>query len=298
MLLNSLPNFIYGTTRLDEGTPLQQRQEVARLASKHCSWFHISEQYGSALGTLGALIAEEQLPPPRSIFKMEAATTAELVPLCQRHCRALGVTSMDIGQLCLRDRSITELLPGSRGYEDLQNLKRSGLVKSFVIEVFPWTSNLAELALDEGAIGNLAEGFIFYFNPLQRFVSNGLWQKMTRAKVPFIGMRSVCGNNVLALRDQPGAAWKPYLQERATQIAPIFEASGESDWGRFCMRFAHSHPNLRSTVGATASRDNLSAFVNNSVSPEALPSETLQQIHDLQVQWSEKVDALAEAWSM
>lgn len=298
MLIDSLPNYIYGTTRLDEGTSLAQREDVARHALQHCSWFHVSEQYGSALGTLGTLLKKEQLNAPQTIFKMEAESLGDFEALCRRHTDILGVKAMDIGQLCLRDRSLDEFLPGSAGYAELQRLKSEGLVKAYVIEVFPWTSNLAEQILDAGAIGDIAEGFIFYFNPLQRFVSNSLWQKISENNITFIGMRSVCGNTVHALRDKPGAAWQPYLQERAVQIAPIFEASGEQSWGRFCLRFAHSYSLLQASVGATASMNNLQDFIENSAAPKALPTETLQRIEALQSQWSDEVDALAEAWSM
>ncbi len=98
----------------------------------------------------------------------------------------------------------------------------------------------------------IVDGYIFYLNPLQRFASNELWEMLVGRDEPMIAMRTVAGGNIHRLRDVPGYAWKQYLQERAAEVAPIFERSGIPSWTEFCVRFAHSFPQVRATVGATS----------------------------------------------
>jgi len=101
-------------------------------------------------------------------------------------------------------------------------------------------------ALRAGYTEGIVDGFIFYLNPLQRFASNALWQEIVSRKQPIIAMRTVSGGPVHQLRDVPGFAWKHYLQERAVEVAPIFERSGIESWTEFCVRFAHSFSSRQS----------------------------------------------------
>ena len=49
-LLNDLPPYIYGTTRLgDQNLPFEDRVGVARAAMEGTNWFHTSHSYGNAL---------------------------------------------------------------------------------------------------------------------------------------------------------------------------------------------------------------------------------------------------------
>jgi hypothetical protein len=96
----------------------------------------------------------------------------------------------------------------------------------------------------------------------------------------------------------PGYAWKSYLQERAAEVVPIFERSGIESWTTFCVRFAHSFPLVRATVGATSKLENLQEFLAASQNIEPLPAEIIDEIVKLHYRWSDELDMKAEHWSM
>jgi hypothetical protein len=113
-----------------------------------------------------------------------------------------------------------------------------------------------------------------------------------------IAMRTVAGGNVHKLRDVPGYAWKPYLQQRAAEVAPIFERSCVPSWTEFCVRFAHSFPLVRATVGATSRVENLQEFLVAAKNIEPLPAETIVEITRLHYRWSDELDMKAEIWTL
>jgi hypothetical protein len=100
------------------------------------------------------------------------------------------------------------------------------------------------------------------------------------------------------LRDVPGAAWKEYLQQRAVQVAPIFERSRIESWTEFCVCFAHGFSQVRATVGATSHQENLNQFLSAIQHLQPLPEDIQNEIIQLHDQWSDEVDMKAEHWSM
>jgi hypothetical protein len=153
-------------------------------------------------------------------------------------------------------------------------------------------------ALRGGYTKGIVDGCIFYFNPLQRFASNELWDLLKEMNEPIIALRTVAGGTVHRLRDVPGAAWKEYLQKRAVEVAPVFERSGIKSWTEFCVRFAFSFPQVRATVGSTSRADNLQDFLSSSKNIRPLPMDIRDEIVRLQYRWSDEVDIHAEQWSM
>jgi hypothetical protein len=115
---------------------------------------------------------------------------------------------------------------------------------------------------------------------------------------PVVAMRTVSGGNVHRLRDVHGAAWKEYLQQRAVEVAPIFERSGIASWTEFCVPFAHSFSQVRDTVGATSKLDNLAEFINAAKDIQPLDAEIVEEIVRLQYRWLDETDIQAEPWTM
>ena len=111
-------------------------------------------------------------------------------------------------------------------------------------------------------------------------------------------MRTVAGGNIHRLRDVPGYAWRPYLQERAAEVAPIFERSGIEHWTEFCVRFVHSFPQVRATVGATSRAENLQEFLSAAQNIQPLPAGIVEEIVRLHYRWSDELDMTAEHWTM
>ena len=298
-LLNDLSSFVYGTTRLgDDKIPFTERVMIARAAMDSGVWFHTSHTYGNALEVLRTAFDQDRTKVPKLIVKIGWNTVDELRTVIHQNIDPLGIPSIDIGQLCLGGQLAEDFAHGGACYETFSRLRREGTVKRFVLEVFPWTSHTALQALRGGYMNGIVDGCIFYFNPLQRFASNELWNLLQERNEPMIALRTVAGGDVHRLRDVPGAAWKEYLQQRALEVAPIFERSGVKSWAEFCVRFAFSFPQVRATVGATSQMGNLNEFLSSSRNIQTLPLEIRDEIVRLQERWSDEVDMHAEQWSM
>lgn len=298
-LLADLTPYIYGTTRLgDEQLPLNDRVKIARAAMDAGVWFHTSHTYGNALEVLRTAFDQDRSQVPKLIVKLIGSSADEIREVIGQNLEPLGLDSLELGQLCLGGQLADEFSSGGDLYTALAALKDEGLVRRFVLEVFPWTSEVALGALRGGYPEGVIDGYIFYLNPLQRFASNELWDLLTKRGEPIVAMRTVAGGPVHRLRDVPGAAWKDYLQKRAAEVAPIFERSGVQSWTEFCVRFAHGFPQVRATVGATARRENLEEFLGSVKHIEPLPQDTQEEIVRLHYRWSDELDVHAEPWSM
>jgi hypothetical protein len=297
--LADLPPYVYGTTRLgDEKIPFADRVSLARAAMERVTWFHTSHTYGDALQVLRTAFDQDRIRVPRLIVKIGWKDIGELRDVIRQNLEPLGLGSLELGQLCLSGSLADEFAGGGGCYKAFEGLKQERLVRRFVLEVFPWTSHVALQALRGGYPEGIVDGYIFYLNPLQRFASNELWDLLVERDQAVVAMRTVSGGPVHRLRDVPGAAWKEYLQQRAVQVAPVFERSGIASWTEFCVRFAHSFPQVRATVGSTARLENLDEFVTAAQNIQPLPQAIMDEIVRLQYRWSGELDLRAEPWSM
>ncbi len=298
-LLTDITPYIYGTTRLgDDKIPFEDRVKVARAAMDADIWFHTSHTYGDALKVLRTAFDEERSKIPKLIVKIGWTNANELRDVINQNIDPLGLDGLELGQLCLSGALAEDYANGGKCYEVFRQIKQEGLVNRFVLEVFPWTSSIALKALRSGYPQGIVDGYIFYLNPLQRFASNELWNEFVERNEPIIAMRTVSGGNVHRLRDIPGAAWKEYLQQRAVEVAPIFERSGIQSWAEFCVRFGHSFPQVRATIGSTSQPERLQEFLDAAKNIRPLPEDIVKEISMLQTRWSDEVDMKAEPWTM
>lgn len=298
-LLTDLSPYVYGTTRLgDEKIPFDDRVSIARTAMDAGVWFHTSHTYGNALQVLRSAFDQDRTRVPKLIVKIGWNSTDELRDVIHQNIDPLGLDGLELGQLCLSGSLAEEYANGGNCYELFSRLKQEGLVKRFVLEVFPWSSDVALKAMRGGYPEGIVDGYIFYLNPLQRLASNELWDLMVQRNEPMIAMRTVAGGNVYHLRDVPGYAWKEYLQQRAAEVVPIFERSGIPSWTQFCIRFAHSFPQVRTTVGATSHLENLNEFLTAAKNIQPLPADIQNEIVQLHYRWSDEFDRQAEIWTM
>jgi predicted aldo/keto reductase-like oxidoreductase len=297
--LEGITPYIYGTTRLGDGKiPREERIKVALAAMDSGVWFHTSRMYGDALEVLGEAFAQEPTKVPRLIVKIGWENINQLRGVIEENLNPLGVNGMQLGQLCLSGELEEDFANGGNCYRVFQDLKDEGLVKGYVVEVFPWTSEAPLKALRAGYIKGIIEGFIFYLNPLQRFASNTLWDEIVERGCNIIAMRTVAGGPVHNLRDIPGYAWKEYLQKRAVEVAPVFEKSGIKSWTEFCVRFAHSFPLVKATVGSSGKIQNLNEFLKAKENIKPLPIEIIREIEAMHYRWSDELDIHAERWTM
>ena len=297
--IDGITPYVYGTTRLgDSNIPYEERLNIARAAMDSGVWFHTARMYGDALELLGQVFKERSDRIPKLIIKIGWENINQLRGTIEENIRPLGINGVQLGQLCLSGELENDFANGGNCYKVFQELKDEGLVKGFVVEAFPWTSEAPLKALQAGYTEGIIDGFIFYLNPLQRFASNKLWDEINSRNKSIIAMRTVSGGPVHKLRDQPGFAWKDYLQKRAVEVAPIFEKSGVKSWTEFCVRFAHSFQNVKATVGSTSKLENLKEFLSAKENIKPLPENIVNEIQALQYKWSDEVDIHAERWSM
>src|SRR6185503_331714 len=147
-LLTDLSPYIYGTTRLgDEKIPFEERVQVARAAMDATDWFHTSHTYGNALQVLRAAFDDDPARLPKLIVKIGWSHAAELRRVIHQNLDPLRLNGMELGQLCLSGELANEYANGGDCYKVFSQLKQEGLVKRFVLEVFPWTSDVALQAL-------------------------------------------------------------------------------------------------------------------------------------------------------
>lgn len=298
-LLTDLSPYIYGTTRLgDDKIPFDERVNVARAAMNANIWFHTSRAYGNALEVLRAAFDQDRPRLPKLIAKIGWQDIDELRGVIHENIDPLGLESLDIGQLCLSGPLGEDFATGGECYQLFSQFKQEGLVQRFVLEVFPWTSHIALRAIQGGYAEGVLDGYIFYLNPLQRFPSNELWDVLVERDKPMIAMRTVAGGDIHKLRDTPGYAWRPYLQQRAAEVAPIFERSGIDSWPEFCVRFAFGFPQVCATVGSTSQIGRLDEFLKAAENIQPLPADIQNEIIQLQYRWSDELDMKAEQWTM
>ena len=298
-VLNTITPFVYGTTRLgDAKISKADRIKVAHAAMEANLWFHTSRMYDDALEVLGEAFKEKPNKIPKLIIKIGWEKPEQLRESIYENIKPMGVDGVELGQLCLGGELAEDFSRGGESLQLFQDIKNEGLVKGYVLEIFPWTSELPLKTLLAGHTEGIIDGFIFYLNPLQRFAANPLWDELMKREVPIVGMRTVSGGPVHKLRDVPGFAWKQYLQERAVEVAPIFEKSGIESWTEFCLRFAHSFPTLIASVGSTGRLENLEEYLRVKENITSLPDEIVQEIVKLHYRWSDELDIHAEPWTM
>lgn len=298
-LKNTITPYVFGTTRMGEGqAPFEERVNVALAAINAGVWFHTSRHYGDALEVLRTAFDRDRSKVPRLIIKSFGDSVEKLVADVKSNLEPLGLESLDVAQLCIDGTLAEDLATGGPSLKGLEQIRRSGLVTQFVWEVFPWTSDRPTRALRGGHTNGIVDAFIFYLNPLQRFASNELWDLIAAKGQRIIAMRTVSGGPVHRLRDVPGAAWKPYLQKRAVEVAPIFERSGIKSWTEFCVRFAHSIPGVLATVGASGKINHLEEFLQAARNIQPLPENIVNDIVALHYRWSDETDMHAEKWTM
>jgi hypothetical protein len=287
------PKFVYGTTRLgDDRIPFEDRVAFVREAMQATGFIHTSDQYGDALLVLKEAFAQSSPNLPKQIFKTGLESVDQIRGQIVSQTETVGIDKMTVAQLCLGGEIAEKLRTGSA--KELLILQDEGLVDNFVMEVFPWTSQVPLEALTADYTAGLIDAFIFYLNPLQRFVTNELWDLIVEKQFPVVAMRTVCGGEIheLATRDS-------YVGPRAQQVLPLFEKSACQTWTEFCVRFVYGFPFVLTTVGATSRPSNFQAFLNATSGPiEPLPEEIQNEMLSLQRTWSDEVDRHAEPWTM
>ncbi len=295
--LTDLTRFVYGTTRLgDQSISFEDRVAIVTEAIDAGCWLHTSNQYGEALSVLNAVYEANPSKFPSTIYKLGHNSPDEVREQATKQLAVVGTPSMAIGQVFPSGQLAEDLCTGGPGIAGLAKLKEEGLIGRFEMEVWPWSSDIALRTIQGGHADDVIDAYTFYLNPLQRFVTNEVWDLMLEKNVSIVAMRTVAGGDVRHTLVKPDAP--DYLKFRAGQIAPIFERSGIESWTEFATRYALGFSQVRATVGSTARSSNLSEFLAASKDAQPLPADIVGEILALQRQWSDDHDRHAPQWSM
>ncbi len=286
--------FVLGTTRLgDPALDRASRMALAMEAQRLGVGFHTSHRYGDACDVIREAASLSRTGPPRCIAKVGWNEADELVGQVEDHIRLLGLQRLAVVQLCLDGGLAKDYASGGEGCEAVARLRTEGRVERCLLQVFPWSSGIALEALQRGHASELVDGYIFYFNPLQRCVSNALWEALQEAGAAIVGMRTLAGGDIETLTHGAGGA-SEYLVERARAVEPWIAASGARDWIEFSLRFALTAPGVVATVGATGRVERLERLSRESrTAIEPLPREVAENLFALQREWADDHDAHA-----
>lgn len=293
--LPMLTRYTYGTTRLGDGSiPFDDRVSIARAAIDAGVSLHTSHTYGDALQVLRAALDLDRSRIPPMIFKIGWESVEQIRDVIRQNLEPLALEHMAVGQLCLGGGLAEALRAGSHELAGLRYLKEEGLVDRFVLEIWPWNSDVAVAGLQGGHAEGLIDGYIFYLNPLQRFASDALWELLRELGEPVVAMRTTCGGSVHHLI----GSGPEYLRGRASQVLPLYERSGCATWPEFCARFVAGIPHVVATVGATARPENLRELLSAVSSATPLPADVHAELEALQRRWADEHDRNAVPWSM
>jgi aryl-alcohol dehydrogenase-like predicted oxidoreductase len=292
----NISRYTYGTTRLgDQSIPFADRVKMARAAMDTGVWFHTSHDYGDTFRVLRAAFDEDRARVPNAIFKIGGNTEEEMLAIIEKSLTQLGIEQLGIMQVCL-GAARQEALSGGPIAQTMLGLKAKGVIGGYVVEVWPWTSDDHMATAQTAATPGLFDGYIYYFNPMQRFVTNELFDLLRERHVPIYALRTLGGG--APTRAGVGQEHVPVpWSRRVAEIVPLFERSGIASWTEFCARFIFGWPDVVTTIGATSNVENMNAMIRHSKAPAPLPADIQEEIAACQRAWAE-LDKHATPWSM
>jgi len=274
---NGLPQisrYTFGTGNVNDKSNTEHMR-VTRAAMEAGVWFHSSDAYGGG-GTFEVLKAAFKEAPsqrPFCIFKVDGQGPDKLRAIVEKSIDGTGVERADVAQVC-GNPSPETLLPGSPLHATMVELQEKGLVGSYVLENFYGFSPNTIKALDR----DLFDGYIYYYNVINREVSNELFDKLQEKNAPQLALRSIGGK-----LDSFG--WTDDREEMERELEAIYADSGAPSRLDFRYRFPLSNPNVRTSIGATTKLDHLKELLEADRNFAPLPAEIVARIEALQRKW-------------
>jgi aryl-alcohol dehydrogenase-like predicted oxidoreductase len=272
--LPELTRFTFGTGKVDRPDD-PQHVRVVRMAMDAGVWFHSSHVYsnGKVFETLKKAFAEDPKRIPKCIFKVDGLGADLLRETVMASIAGTGVERVDIAQVC-GNPDIAELRPGSKLHDTMVELKEKGLVGSYVFEIFWRGSPNALKALQE----DLFDGYIFYYNVVNREVSNELFDALHEKQADILALRTVGGGVEVFHNPGDAAAAKAALEA-------IYRRSGCKTPLEFRVRYVLSDPQVRTTIGATGNPQHLTDLLKACEEAEPLPADIVNDVHALHRTW-------------
>ncbi|MDK3157216.1 aldo/keto reductase [Kamptonema cortianum] len=275
MTLNSSPflsRFTFGTANCnDPDNP--QHIGVIRQAMEAGVWFHTARMYGRTFEALRKAFDESPAQKPPLIVKVHGEDANQLRGWTEEALAALGVDQIAIAQICGRPRFDDDLQPGCALHEMMCLLKEEGKVGSYILECFRPSS--ADQIRIVGS--SLFAGYIFYYNVVDREVSNLLWDKLLEKKAKIFALRTLGGGP--DAMGYAGERSEEFQNRMRMRVEEIFSESGCADKQDFRLRFAISHSHVVTSIGGTSNPEHLERLLMlDSSEIKSLPDHTLMQI--------------------
>jgi aryl-alcohol dehydrogenase-like predicted oxidoreductase len=280
--LPSLTRYTFGSMSLGHGDDAAD-VKVARAAMDAGVWFHSSADYagGGTYRVLKKAFAEDRAHVPKLMIKMDSNVPQKTRGVVETTLRELGVQRLDIAQMCWNTE--LGLIRQARGenkerWQAFGDLKQKGLVGSFVLEIWPNAPSCQNGI--EALQDDLVDGYIFYYNLTERFVSNPLLELMEQRKAKILALRTLGGGQK---SPKPGEAPDPKWQA----LQPIFAKSGCKDWLEFSMRFILASPGVLTTICGTRNGEHLRALLAAEKSYRPLDAAAVDAVRALHRQWAQ-----------
>lgn len=268
--LPSLTRLTLGTGGItDPSNP--DHLEVARRGMEAGVWFHVANYGGGVYDVLRRAFREDPQHVPHCIFKLDGLGPDLFRASLAEALARTGIGRIAIGQVCGNPIG-ADLAPLA---EALVEAKEKGLVGSYIMDVVWGYSPKVIKAI----AADLFDGYIFYYNVVERQVSNELTDRMERQQVSTLAMRTFGG------RDGGNYLTLPATHPVRVALEPLYQQSGCASGVKFCVRFPLSLPQVRTSIGSTGNPRHLEDFLKAGQSFKPLAPEVVAGIKSLHRQW-------------
>lgn len=290
--LPAISPYTFGTMSVGKDVWNVRRDTLLlREAMESGIWFHTASRYacGADYNLLGRTFGEAPGSIPKCICKIRC-DNAEILRIDVEHTlRLFGLQQVNVAQLSRtshhrKDAIVEDFAQQGPMWEMCCELKQQGLVGNFVLEMFFACSEDGLKAVRHG----MFDGYGFYFNALNREISNELYDTLTGAKCPVISIRSggfLDGDWLeRTLTERPGHRDLGIHEA----LVPLFEQSGCADWLEFSMRYLFSLGNVVTTIGGTKDPEHFRRHLAIGQEHKTLPDEIVGGIQSIQREWMAK----------
>lgn len=296
-----ITQYIYGTGDVGlKGYTQENDLELLRIAIEAGIWLHSSPDYGGGEGNVtgGTYHFLRQSfdtlgPPAGMVSKLFIkgydgwlhGTSNDLRTNAEDTCRILNIEQLPVAQIWGDEEVVADLREQGTIYKTLEKIKRDGLVGQYV-----WQLSLDVTAEQFEVIDTVVDGYIFYYNVIERETRNGVYDMLTERNRPIIALRTLGRMFVdyTTWESNTVDVHKYANQEtpaRVDALKDIYLASGCSSWLDFSMSFNKSIPQTLGTIGMTNKPSHLHDYLGAAESSTGMNAELSRQMMALQREW-------------
>lgn len=294
--LPSLSHYTFGTGRISatEHT-FTEDVKLVRSVMETGVAMHTSSDYGlgghdvrpfgggQTLKVLKAAFTEAPNQIPKIIVKLYCATVENARAHLEMILRGLGVERIDVAQLCTWADFAEDFRQQGPRWRMFKEFKENGVIGNYVAEIFePWSQNALPVIRDE-----LVDAVIFYYNPVDRQVSNEVWNLIKAKRTRVFALRTLGGicPDMESIDETGTKEGDDPISARLASLKALYKRSGCLSWVEFSMRFALSIPNVVTTIGATGNLKHVQAFLAAERAFKPLPEDVMNRINELHRKW-------------